>query len=538
MTRKLTGDDLLQKLAKPQSAQPITQLFADDDCRAGDFRSEAAGLVLDYSKHRMDRSARSALIQLAEKSELARDFDALTTGATVNVTEERAALHSLLRGTRAEALPKLWQEVRQVSAALQTVVSDIHSGTRCGFTGEAFTDVVNLGIGGSDFGPRMVCRALRGKQDLLTSHFVANVDPQDLDEKLARLDPKRTLFIICSKSFTTEETLTNAQRAKAWLRAAGAAQVEIAQHTLAVTTNIAAAGDFGVREADCFPIWDWVGGRYSLWSAAGMSIALQGGWTLFERLLAGAHRMDEHTLSATGVANLPLMMALLEFWNTFYLGSDTHLVLPYAQRLEHLPDFLQQLSMESNGKRVDLTGKPLSRPSAPVLWGSAGTIGQHSYYQLLHQGNRSFTADIVLPLSNGDVDKDAHRKLAANALAQSRALLTGRTPEEALALAQERGQSGTMAAHYEMPGNHSHSLIYFKSVTAESLGALIAAYEHKTFFLARLLRINAFDQWGVELGKVIGKKILTMLETGAGIGQLDDSTATAVRAWRAANNDS
>ena len=231
------------------------------------------------------------------------------------------------------------------------------------------------------------------------------------------------------------------------------------------------------------------------------------------------------------------MMALLEFWNMRCLGSETHLVLPYSQRLEHLPDFLQQLSMESNGKGVDLQGQKLTAASAPVLWGSAGTIGQHSYYQLLHQGNRSFTADIILPLQNGRVDPDAHRKLAANALAQSSALLTGRSAGEALALARERGQADSFAAHYEMPGNHSHSLIYFQAVTPQTLGALIAAYEHKTFFLAQMLGINAFDQWGVELGKVIGGKILNMLATGAGLESLDDATAMAARAWRSANSD-
>ena len=537
MTTTTTGEDLLIHRAAQVAAVTVTELFNEDDNRARDFRCEAADIVLDYSKHRLDRESRAALLTHADVCGLAGAFDALTRGAMVNVTEQRAALHSLLRGTRAVELPDLWQEVQGVTEALRAAVEQVHDGTRRGFSGDTFTDVVNIGIGGSDFGPRMVCRALRSPDDRLRTHFAANVDPQDLDEILAPLDPARTLFIICSKSFTTEETLTNALRARAWLRRAGATQEAIAEHTLAVTTNIAAAEEFGIRAADCFPIWDWVGGRYSLWSAVGLAIALQGGWSSFDRLLSGARRMDEHTLDADGEHNLPLMLALLEFWNMRCLGSETHLVLPYSQRLEHLPDFLQQLSMESNGKGVDLQGQKLTAASAPVLWGSAGTIGQHSYYQLLHQGNRSFTADIILPLQNGRVDPDAHRKLAANALAQSSALLTGRSAGEALALARERGQADSFAAHYEMPGNHSHSLIYFQAVTPQTLGALIAAYEHKTFFLAQMLGINAFDQWGVELGKVIGGKILNMLATGTGLDGLDDATAMAARAWRGANSD-
>ena len=532
-TRNIEND--LQSAAQQIGSARITEWFEGDTNRAVDFRCTTNGLILDYSKHRIDVSTRQLLLELVEQSALSADFDALTRGDAINITEERAALHTLLRGTRADESPELHAEIQETNTRLAQLVANIHNGERTGFSNTQFTDVVNIGIGGSDFGPKMVCRALRGQADKLNTHFVANVDPQDLDDTLASLDPGSTLFIICSKSFTTEETLTNALRARAWLLAGGATASDINHHMIAVTTNLHEARNFGISAENCFPLWDWVGGRYSLWSAVGVSIALQSGWAAFQRLLEGAHSMDMHTLDAAGSDNFPLMMALLEYWNTIYLKTDTHVVLPYAQRLEQLPDFLQQLSMESNGKRVDLSGKPLALPSAPVLWGSAGTIGQHSYYQLLHQGNRHFSVDIILPLSQEGKDLEAQRKLVANALAQSRALLVGRDQSAAQQLAAERGQPESFAAHYEMPGNHPHSLLYFDAVTPEILGALIAAYEHKTFFLSRLLGINAFDQWGVELGKVIGRQILTMLELGEGLDTIDPATAMAVQAWRTVN---
>jgi glucose-6-phosphate isomerase len=300
---------------------------------------------------------------------------------------------------------------------MQYAVENIHNGTHTSASGQAFTDIINIGIGGSDLGPRMICRALDTDTPRLRSHFISNVDPHDLDVVTRDLNPATTLLIICSKTFTTEETLTNAQRARAWLIAGGVAEANIGQHVLAVTTNLDAAATFGIDETACFPMWDWVGGRYSVWSAIGLVIALGYGWPVFAELLNGAKALDEHTRETPPDQNLPMMMALLELWNTRFLNTETHVVLPYSQRMEYLADFLQQLTMESNGKRVTLAGAPISDVTAPVLWGSAGTIGQHSYYQLLHQGNRAFSADIIFPLTNGKVDLDAHRKLAANALA-------------------------------------------------------------------------------------------------------------------------
>ena len=527
--------ETLTTLAEKLSSQRVEKAFTNDRNRAERFCCEGAGIQLDYSKHRIDEAVLASLRALSDAKQLATQFDQLTAGAPLNLTEARPALHTLLRGFRSEELPALHREVVDAQTKMRKLVDAVLTGRRRGYTGETFTDVVNIGIGGSDFGPRMICRALDTADPGLAAHFAANVDPQDLAETLAGLDPARTLFIVCSKSFSTEETLTNALSAREWLLVAGARSEDIAQHMVAVTTNIPAAEAFGIAASECYPLWDWVGGRYSVWSAIGLAVALQCGWDAFQALLHGAYEMDCHTHNAAGAANLPLMLALLEYWNTQYLLTETHAVLPYSQRLTLLPDFLQQLSMESNGKRVNTQGEPVSQMTAPVLWGSAGTIGQHSYFQLLHQGTRPFTADIILPLTNGDVDIDGHRKLAANALAQSRALLTGRNPDEAASLALGRQQPASFAPHYEMPGNHAHSLVTFRAVTPHSLGALIAAYEHKTFFLAQLLGINPFDQWGVELGKVIGKQMLTALETGAGLEAFDSSTAAIARAWRAAN---
>jgi glucose-6-phosphate isomerase len=513
----------------------IAALIEQDPHRASHYRCSGAGIHLDYSKHRLDDAAREALLTLAQQQALNAAFDGLVTGKKVNNTEGRPALHTLLRGTASDASPEYWQEVDHTLQRLRDTVERVHTGQLRGHGGESITDVVNIGIGGSDLGPRMVCEALASRDDPLRSHFVANVDPWALDRILAGLNPHRTLFVVCSKSFGTEETLTNALRARRWLTDHGVPDDAIHHHVLAVTTNIAAAAEFGISESQCFPIWDWVGGRYSLWSAIGLVIALQCGWPAFEALLAGAQAMDEHTRHTAPADNLPMMMALLEYWHCQLQHCDSHLVLPYSQRLSQLADFLQQLTMESNGKRVQADGSALQIPSAPMLWGSAGTIGQHSYYQLLHQGTRPFTADIILPLTNGDVDLDAHRKLAANALAQSRALLLGRSENEAEALIAARGMDASLAPHLVLPGNHSHSMIWFDTVDAKHLGALLAAYEHKTFFLAQLLEINAFDQWGVELGKEIGRQIRGSLETGEGLDQLDPATAAIAAAWREAN---
>ena len=525
----------LQAAAAALNGRRTESLFDAEPHRIEQFQCRVDGLVLDFAKHRLDDAARQTLLELADARGLLEAFSALINGETVNTSERRAALHTLLRGTRSETQPELFALVEDTLSRMSDLVASIHSGAATGFNGLPFTDVVNLGIGGSDLGPRLVCEALRQADSPLRAHFVANIDPYDLDNTLQALDPARTLFVICSKSFTTEETLSNTVRARAWLQAAGATDDTLGQHLIAVTTQVERAGEWSVWPERCLPIWDWVGGRYSLWSAIGISIPLALGWPAFSRLLQGARSVDQHTATAAPADNLPMMMALLELWQTHYLKTDTHAVLPYAQRLARLPDFLQQLTMESNGKSATPEGQQVSHHTAPILWGSAGTIGQHSYYQLLHQGTRSFTADIILPLSADEGDHTARRALAAHALAQSRAFMIGRSAEEACRLGAERGFSAAASRQFELTGNHSHSFITMNSVSPESLGGLIVAYEHKTFFLAVLLGINCFDQWGVELGKAIASEMQALLRGDEATVASDPATLATVKAWQDAN---
>ena len=529
--------DALKQAAETLRSQRIEGLFDTAPDRTSRYRCEAAGLTLDYSKHLLDDDAWRTLSRLIDTYALPAAFASLIGGEIVNTSEHRPALHSLLRGTASDQHPKKSKEVEETLSRMAALVESIHSGASTGVTGKCFTDVVNLGIGGSDLGPRLVCAALNTHAAPLKAHFVANIDPDDLDGTLASLNPETTLFIICSKSLSTEETLSNAERAIDWLQAGGIQGQAVGSHLIAVTTQVTKAGDWHIPPERCFPMWDWVGGRYSLWSAIGISIALSLGWQSFQRLLDGAHSFDMHTESALPTDNMPMVMALLELWQTHYLGTNTHVVLPYAQKLAHLPDFLQQLTMESNGKRVSPTGELFEHHTAPVLWGSAGTIGQHSYYQLLHQGTRSFSADIILPLRSSEGDRNARRALAGHALAQSRALMVGRSTEQARQLGAERGFDESASRQFELPGNHSHSLLIMDAITPECLGALIAAYEHKTYFLAVLLRINPFDQWGVELGKVIAGQMQTVLSSDDSDVEMDSSTFAAAKAWRAANPD-
>ena len=529
--------EALLHAASSLRTQRVEELFDNTSERATQYRCSAAGLTLDFSKHLLDDSAWQRLLELADIESLPEAFSALVGGELINRSEQRPALHTLLRGTASSQHPEKSQEAQATLTRMQDLVQAIHSGQSTGCTGKRFTDVINLGIGGSDLGPRLAYDALKGFDAPVQAHFVANIDPEDLDRTLAPLNPETTLVVICSKSFSTEETLSNAKRASEWLRSAAQPGEALGRHLIAVTTQVEQAGEWDIPPERCFPLWDWVGGRYSVWSAVGISIALGLGWSTFQRLLEGARRLDEHTATTLPDANLPMAMALLEIWQTHYLGANTHVVLPYAQKLAHLPDFLQQLTMESNGKRVSPKGQPIEHDSAPVLWGSAGTIGQHSYYQLLHQGTRSFSADIIIPLRSGEGDIEARRALAAHALAQSRALMVGRSAEDARALGAQRGFDETTSRQFELPGNRSHSLILMSEVSPECLGALIAAYEHKTYFLAVLLGINPFDQWGVELGKEIAGQIRELLASGKSEAELDPATIAAASAWREANAD-
>jgi len=535
---ELSGFGDLRKLAGELQGVSISQLFADDPQRARDFTLEAAGLRLDYSKHLIDRAALSGLLELADRAGLQEDIVALFAGVHINNTENRPALHTLLRATASHGLDAEFREVVAARALMQQWVERLHSGKHRGFSDRAITDVVNIGIGGSDLGPRLVTEAMRPFQGDISCHYVANVDPADLQDTLLDLDPESTLFIVCSKSFRTEETLTNSLAARAWLLNAGAGEAGLANHFVAVTSNIEAAADFGIPADNCLPMWDWVGGRYSVWSAIGLSCAIAIGWTRFEELLAGAAAMDEHFRTSQPARNLPLVMGLLEVWYANFFQVGNHVVLPYDHCLRQLPAFLQQLTMESNGKRVSEDGKDIPYTTGTVLWGSAGTMGQHSFHQLLHQGTLLCPVDFVLPLKTHTGMAEQHRRLVANCLAQSRTLMVGRSREAAQAALLARGadeqEARRLAPHLAMPGNRPNSVITLDSLEPATLGALLALYEHRTFCSARLWGINPFDQWGVELGKEIGVDIFGRLSGATGNSDMDPSTERLMAEWRAA----
>ena len=528
----------LKTLSTQLSSASIEQMLATDSERAATFTARVAGLTLDYSKQLLNRDARKLLLQLGEEAKLNARAAALLGGESLNSTENRPALHSLLRASRADsALADKYSDVVATRERMKYWSDRLNQGQHKGHSGKVITDVVNIGIGGSDLGPRLVTEALKPYHGTLNCHYVANVDPADIQDTLAQLDPATTLFIVCSKSFRTEETLSNALAARKWMLAAGVSTDDLAKHFLAITTNLQAAAEFGIAPENCLPLWDWVGGRYSVWSAVGLSCAIAIGWDNFQQFLDGASAMDDHFSSADMASNMPMLMSLLELWNCNFLGAGNHVVLPYHQYLRKLPDFLQQLTMESNGKQVSESGELLNYHTGPVVWGAAGTMGQQSFHQLLHHGTQLCPVDFILPLSSHTGMDEQHRMLVANCLAQSRALMVGRSVEDAQTALLARGLSKPealrLAPHLAMPGNRPNSTITMDKLTPATLGALLALYEHRTFCSGQLWGINPFDQWGVELGKEIGRDILGQLSGEARDSDLDSSTAQLIASWRA-----
>ena len=514
----------------------IEQFFEADDSRAETFTLEAAGLQLDYSKHLLSRDALASLLKLATQAELQQRIADLFSGQPINNTEDRPALHTLLRASSNGGHADKFKDVVATRARMQAIAQRLNSGEHTGYSGTAITDVVNIGIGGSDLGPRLVTSALKPFQSDIRCHYVANADPADLQGTLLGLNPASTLFIICSKSFRTEETLENSFEARAWMLTAGAKATELEKHFLAITTNLQAAEAFGIPSSHCLPLWDWVGGRYSVWSAIGLSCAIAVGWERFAEFLAGAESMDQHFRTSAPSDNMPLLMSLLELWYCNFLGAKNHVVLPYDHSLERLPNFLQQLTMESNGKRVSVDGQPLDYTTAPVLWGSTGTLGQHSFHQLLHQGQLLCPVDFVLPLTTHTGMAQQHLNLVANCLAQSRALMVGRSLQSATDALLQRGlgteKAEKLAPHLVMPGNRPSSVITMESLNPATLGALLALYEHRTFCSAQLWKINPFDQWGVELGKEISVGIAQKLQATDSKNTMDGATERLIQRWK------
>lgn len=512
----------------------LRALFAADARRPSTFRREAVGLRLDLCRQRVNAEVMSDLLRLAEARGLPTEMARLAAGERVNVTEHRAAAHMALRAPAGMPMAVEGVDVvPQVQAVLQRMADfaePLRRGEWRGAGGASITDVVNIGIGGSDLGPRMVCEALQDQADGPRLHFVANVDPAHLLGVLRGLDPRRTLFIITSKTFTTQETLANADLARRWIRAA-VAESDLHRHFVAVTTNLEGAAAFGIPAEQCFGFWDWVGGRYSVWSAVGLAVMLALGPSRFAELLAGAHAMDQHFIHAPLGDNLPVLMGLIAYWNTRFLQVASQVVAPYAQRLALFVPWLQQLEMESNGKGVDRQGRPLSQATTPALWGDVGSNSQHAFFQMLHQGPSVHAVDFILPLAPVCGEPAQHRLLLANALAQSAALMLGRDAEAVRQQLQQQGLSGAELAaavpHRVFPGNRPSTLLMMERLDAQHLGALMALYEHRTYVLSVLWNVHPFDQWGVELGKQIARQVDAALAGGELTG-LDPATAAVV----------
>jgi len=502
----------------------LREAFARDPRRFDRFGVEAPEVFADLSKNLWDEAARRLLVELARECGIEAQRDAMLAGEPINVTEGRAVLHTALRAPRGAA--PFGDEVHGVLDPMLAYAEDVRAGGR-------IRHVVNIGIGGSDLGPRMALRALASFVPVgLQFHFVSNVDGHDIAPVLERLDPSETLFIIASKTFTTQETMANAHVARAWFLAQGGADTR--RHFVAATTNVKAAAAFGIDTT--FGFWDWVGGRYSLWSAIGLPIPIGLGADGFRALLAGAHAMDRHFATAPLEENLPMQLGLLDMWYRNFHGFTSRSVAPYHQGLDRLPAYLQQLEMESNGKRVDIDGEPLPMQTSPVVWGEPGTNGQHAYFQMLHQGTDVIPVEFIAVRQPTHHHPDLHAKLLANCLAQSQALMLGKPTDEA---AREKAPTASasldrdvLARHRTFPGNRPSTTLVLDRLTPHALGALVALYEHRVFTSGALWGINSFDQWGVELGKALASDLLPRLASGD-VSGLDASTAGLLKRLKA-----
>ncbi|SFP71029.1 glucose-6-phosphate isomerase [Nitrosomonas cryotolerans] len=509
----------------------LLELFEQDTRRFEKFTLFFNDILLDYTKQPITDRTITLLLDLAHQQGLADWIARLFAGEKINSTENRAALHSALRGKQAVMVDgvDVMPEIKRVMRQMECFSIAVRSGGKKGYSGKNFTDIVNIGIGGSDLGPFMVTEALKPyASPHLTVHFVSNVDGTQLFETLQSLDPARTLFIIASKTFLTQETITNARSARTWFLTHGGNEDNIASHFVAVSANRAAVKEFGIDPDNMFMLWDWVGGRYSLWSAIGLPIALAIGMDNFYSLLAGANEMDEHFMTVPLEKNLPVILGLIGIWQINFWGITAHAILPYDQSLHRFPAFLQQLEMESNGKRVTRAGEIVDYSTSPVVWGEPGTNGQHAFYQLLHQGTQTIAADFLAPCQSHHMIGTHHHLLLANFFAQTEALMRGKTADEVRVELESQGVANDLLEkaipHRVFPGNHPTTSILFKKLDPKTLGSLIALYEHKVFVQSVIWNINPFDQWGVELGKQLASKILTELNQDAVITSHDVST--------------
>ena len=534
----------LQKHFDEMKDVTIADLFAKDGDRFSKFSATFGDqMLVDYSKNRITEETLAKLQDLAKECDLAGAIKSMFSGEKINRTENRAVLHVALRNRSNTPIlvdgKDVMPEVNAVLEKMKTFSEAIISGEWKGYTGKAITDVVNIGIGGSDLGPYMVTEALRPYKNHLNMHFVSNVDGTHIAEVLKKVNPETTLFLVASKTFTTQETMTNAHSARDWFLKAAGDEKHVAKHFAALSTNAKAVGEFGIDTANMFEFWDWVGGRYSLWSAIGLSIILSIGFDNFVELLSGAHAMDKHFSTTPAEKNLPVLLALIGIWYNNFFGAETEAILPYDQYMHRFAAYFQQGNMESNGKYVDRNGKVVDYQTGPIIWGEPGTNGQHAFYQLIHQGTKMVPCDFIAPAITHNPLSDHHQKLLSNFFAQTEALAFGKSRE---VVEQEYRDQGKDPAtlDYVVPfkvfeGNRPTNSILLREITPFSLGALIALYEHKIFTEGVILNIFTFDQWGVELGKQLANRILPELKDDKEISSHDSSTNGLInryKAWR------
>ena len=536
----------LTSLREGVLARAARKDFADDPTRFKQFSVTLDDLLFDYSKQRIDGPILSALVELAKACKAEAKREAMFAGEKINTTEKRAVLHTALRNFSGKPVlvdgKDVMPDVIGVREKMLSFAADVREGRVRGALGQPMTDVINIGIGGSDLGPAMATRALAPfAPPQLRSHFVSNVDGADIDDTLRGLDPSRTLFIVSSKTFTTQETMTNAATARAWITQ-GVGEAAVGDHFAAVSTQLDKVAQFGIQSTRVFGFWDWVGGRYSVWSSIGLPLAIAIGPDRFNEFLRGGYEIDEHFRSAPIEKNIPILMGLLSVWNRNVLGHATHGVIPYDQRLGRFPAYLQQLQMESNGKHVQLDGSPTNTATGPVVWGEPGTNGQHAFFQLIHQGTEIIPLDLLIAATPTEADAHHHDLLVANCFAQGQALMRGRTPEEADALTRKQGASeadaARLAPHKSFSGSRPTSTFLYRRLDPRMLGRLIALYEHKVFTEGAVWDINSFDQWGVELGKELASSLAPIVsDSAAAISELDSSTAGLVTHLRELRGD-
>ncbi len=529
---KLASWKTLQQHYKKAKKLHLRDLFEEDPKRFEKFSVRFGDILLDYSKNRITSETMKLLFQLARETKVKKWIEKMFNGEKINFTENRAVLHIALRNRSKRAIyvdgNDVMPAVRAELSKMKSFCEQVRSGKWTGYTGKAITDVVNIGIGGSDLGPLMVTEALKPYGSTLKVHFVSNVDGTHIAETLKKVSPETTLFLIASKTFTTQETMTNAQTAKAWLLNAANDATVVAKHFVALSTNGKAVAEFGIDTKNMFGFWDWVGGRYSLWSAIGLSIALFIGFENFEELLQGAFEMDEHVRTAPLEKNLPVILALLGIWYNNFFGAETYALLPYDQYLHRFAAYFQQGDMESNGKRITRSGQVVSYQTGQIVWGEPGTNGQHAFYQLIHQGTKLIPCDFLAPAISHNPIGEHHTILLSNFFAQTEALMKGKTEKEVRAELEAQGlkkkEIEKILPHKVFEGNRPTNSILFKKLTPKTLGSLIAMYEHKIFVQSVIWNINAFDQWGVELGKQLAKAILPELKDETLVKTHDAST--------------